>query len=92
MTTGDPRRAGVERRRTCGFDDLRFSGDERLHGARAALDEHDLHVESLPLEKTRVLGDPQRGGAADRHGLIGSQYLIRGACARGVSEEKNSAR
>jgi len=39
---------------------IRERGDERQHGARAALDKHDLHVESLGLEKSRVLGDPQR--------------------------------
>ena len=80
-------RAGVERCRTCGFDDLRLSRDERLHGARAALDKHDLHVESLPLKKTRVLGDPKRGRAPDRHGLIGSRHLIGGTCGPSGGEK-----
>ena len=89
LALGRPGRAGVEHRRTCGFDDLRFSRDERLHGARASLDKHDLHVESVPLKKTRVLGNPQRGGAADRHGLIGSRHLIGATRGRSGSGEKN---
>ena len=82
-------RASVEHCRTRGFDNLRFSGDERLHRAGASLDKYNFYVESLPLKKTRVFGDPQWGGAADRHGLIRRCHLIGRMCSRSDRGDKN---
>ena len=86
---GRPRRASVEHRRAGGLDDLRFPRDERLHRARTSLDEDDIHIESLPLEKTRVFRDPQWGGAANSDGLIGSHHLVGGTRGYSAGEKKN---